>query len=230
MSIFLIRLSQIIGGLFILIDTYWINEKRIWQLRNKSWILSGSFHSWEEYEPAKEKSFHSYKSLFGDLLCFLLESELSVINNMNFLLRCSENISFWLHMLTFSLLKMWVSKWPFTFLLQEGALSHSPEELFICWFVHSLEFLEAQREWGLFAIGRFNSLVSSVLDTSRGTVMTVTRPSFQGEYSLNRHKVLYSIFLVGDGSRLSTCVCCRGSPGLCLFWNIIKSRKFVTNI
>lgn len=87
-----------------------------------------------------------------------------MINNMNFLLRHSENISFWLHMLTFSLLKMWVSKWPFTFLLQE-ALSHSPEELFICRLIHSLEFLEGQREWGLFTICRLNSLISFVLDT-----------------------------------------------------------------
>lgn len=68
-------------------------------------------------------------------------------------------------MLTFSVLKMWVGKWPFTFLLQE-ALSHSPEELFICRLIHSLEFLEGQREWGLFPIGGLNSLVSSVVDTS----------------------------------------------------------------
>lgn len=136
-----------LGGLFILIDTYWIHEKRIRWLRNKSWILSGSFHTSEESQPAEEKSFHSYKSLFGDFMCFPLESELSVVNNMNFLLRCSENISSWLHMLTFSVLKMWVSKWPFIFLLQE-ALSHPPEELFICWLIHSLKFLEGQRGGG----------------------------------------------------------------------------------
>lgn len=42
-SAFLIRLSWIIRGLFILIDTYWIRGKRVWRLRNKSWILSSSF-------------------------------------------------------------------------------------------------------------------------------------------------------------------------------------------
>ena len=135
-----------LGSLFILIDTYWIHEKRIQWRRNKSWILSGSFHTSEESQPAEEKSFHSYESLFGDFVCFHLESELSVDNNMSFLLRCSENISFWLHMLTFSVLKMWVSKCPFRFLLQEG-LSHSPEKLFICRHTHSLEFLEGQT-WG----------------------------------------------------------------------------------
>lgn len=126
-----------LGGLFILIDTYWIHEKRIQWLRDKSWILSGSFHTSEESQPAEEKFFHSYKSLFGDFMCFHLESELSVVNNMNFLLRHSENVSFWLHMLTFSVLKMWVSKWPFTCLLQE-ALSHSPEEScsFVNLFIH----------------------------------------------------------------------------------------------
>ena len=126
-----------LGCLFILIDTYWIHEKRIQWLRNKSWILSGSFHTSEESQPAEEKFFHSYKSLFGDFMRFHLESELSVVNNMNFLLRHSENVSFWLHMLTFSVLKMWVSKWPFTCLLQE-ALSHSPEEScsFVNLFIH----------------------------------------------------------------------------------------------
>lgn len=109
-----------LGGLFILIDTYWIHEKRIQWRRNKSRILSGSFHTWGESQPAEEKSFHSYTSLFGDFLCFHLESELSVVNNMNFPLRNSENIPFWLHMLTFSVLKMWVRKWPVRFLQQEA--------------------------------------------------------------------------------------------------------------
>lgn len=106
-----------LGGLFILIDTYWIHEKRIRWLRNKSWILSGSFHTSQEPQPDEEKSFHSYKSLFWDFVCFHLESELSVVNNLNFLLRRSENISFWVHMLTFSVLEMWVSEWPFTWLV-----------------------------------------------------------------------------------------------------------------
>lgn len=172
-----------LGGLFILIDTYWIHERRIRWLRNKSWILSGSFHTSEESQPAEEKLFHSYKSLFGDFMCFRLESELPVVNNMNFLLSRSENIPFRLHMLTFSVLKMWVSKWPFTFLLQE-ALCHSPEELFICRLIHSLGFLDGQRGKGILTICRLSSLVSSVIGTSGSTVMTVTRPSLQGQYNL----------------------------------------------
>lgn len=32
-----------LGALFILIGTYWIHGKRVWRLRNKSWILSSSF-------------------------------------------------------------------------------------------------------------------------------------------------------------------------------------------
>lgn len=132
-----------LGGLFILIDTYWIHEKRIRWLRNKRWILSGSFHTSEESQPAEEKILSQLQKFVWGLYVLPFRKRLSVVNNMNFLWRHSENISFWLHMLTFSVLKMWVSKWPFTCLLQE-ALNHSSKELFICWLLHSRESLEGK--------------------------------------------------------------------------------------
>lgn len=44
-----------LGGLFILIDTYWIHGKRVWRLRNKSWILSSSFCTVESQTKQREE-------------------------------------------------------------------------------------------------------------------------------------------------------------------------------
>lgn len=44
-----------LGGLFILIDTYWIHGKRVWQPRNKSWILSSSFCTMESQTELREE-------------------------------------------------------------------------------------------------------------------------------------------------------------------------------
>lgn len=109
-------------------------------------------------------------------MCFHLESELSVVNNLNFLLRRSENISSWVHMLTFSVLEMWVSKWPFALLAQESlnrppGVSCSLAHLFIG-VPSGAEVVEA--------IDCLNSLIGSVLDTPGRTVTAMTRSCLQG--------------------------------------------------
>lgn len=49
-----------LGGLFILIDTYWIRGKRVWRLRNKSWILSSSFCTVESRTKQREEMLRKF--------------------------------------------------------------------------------------------------------------------------------------------------------------------------
>lgn len=49
-----------LGGLFILIDTYWIHGKRVGRLRNKSWISSSSFCTVESQTKQREEMLRKF--------------------------------------------------------------------------------------------------------------------------------------------------------------------------
>lgn len=131
--LFLIRLSWIIRGVIYfnrhLLDSWKENSATRKQEQNIAWLISHFRRvstSWREI-------LSQWQKFVWGLSVLPLESELSVVNNMNLLWRLSENISIRLHMLTFSVLEMWVGKWPVAF-LQQGAwviprscsFAHSP--------------------------------------------------------------------------------------------------------
>lgn len=135
-SVFLIRLSWIIRGFIYfnrhLLDSWKENLVTRKQELNIIWLIS---HFRRVSTSGREILSQLPKFVWG-LYVLPFRKRLSVVNNVSFLLRRSENISFWLHMLTFSVLRTWVSKWPFPFLCKKLWVSLLKNCSFVDLFIH----------------------------------------------------------------------------------------------